>query len=439
MVVINKKNYSVDKANKIDSAKEQIFDLYKSTRKLTVDICNPLEIEDYVVQPMDDVSPPKWHLGHTSWFFETFVLKHFGRGYKALNDTYNFIFNSYYESIGERIYRPKRGSLSRPTVKEVIQYRNYVDEKICDLIQSVDGFEWEKIGKLIEFGIHHEMQHQELLLTDIKNIFGINPLRPTYIKANCSVEQKTDAIKSEFIEIKGGLREIGFDGNDFSFDNEKPIHKVFIDDFKIQNRLVTNKEYLEFINDGGYSNPVYWLSDAWAVIQKEKWNSPLYWEKIDNEWLIMTLSGLLKLNLSEPVCHVSFYEADAYARWKKKRLLTEAEWEVAASTISDDNNCNFLESRNFHPIIGKNNKNVKIMQMLGDAWEWTGSSYLSYPGYVQPEGAFGEYNGKFMCNQIVLRGGSCVTPSKHIRKTYRNFFQPDKRWQFTGIRLASEV
>ena len=418
--------------------RDELFSLYQSVRKKTEDLCKPLEIEDYVVQTIEDVSPPKWHLGHTSWFYETFILSKYLPDYKAFNDKFNFIFNSYYETAGKRVHRPKRGTLSRPTVKKVYVYRNYIDAQICKLIKNISDKSWHEIGSLIELGLHHEMQHQELLLTDLKHIYALNPLKPAYLNQN-DRDFKTGVSSDGFILYKGGVSEIGYGGDGFSFDNEKPCHNVYVNDFRLQNKLVTNKEYLDFINDGAYSDARLWLSDGWDVIQNEGWDSPLYWEKYGNEWFIMTLSGLKKLDLSEPVCHVSFYEADAFARWSKKRLPTEFEWEVAASSLNVDlNSCNFMEKNAFHPLppyeVSTNIANMQ--QLFGEVWEWTSSPYVSYPGYLQPEGAFGEYNGKFMCNQITLRGGSCVTPQLQIRKTYRNFFQCDKRWQFTGFRLA---
>ena len=408
----------------------ELISFYKSAREDTENICKPLEIEDYVIQTTEDISPPKWHLGHTSWYFETFLLQKYKPGYKTFNELFNFIFNSYYETIGNRVKRSNRGALSRPTVKEIYEYRRYVDNHMLELLES-PNIDFECV-ELIELGLNHEQQHQELLITDIKNIFASNPLKPIY--NNLTLKQSTRIEPLKFIEIKGGVHEIGSSNIHFSFDNEKPKHKVLINDFKLHNRLITNNEYLEFINDGGYSDHRLWLSDGWDKICNENWNSPLYWEKLDDEWLIMTLSGQQKLNPFEPVCHVSFYEADAFSRWSKKRLPTEAEWEIAAQN-QENKEGNFLENNNFHPIPNLDSK-TKLSQMFGDTWEWTASAYLPYPGYKQPEGVFGEYNGKFMSNQMVLRGGSCATPKNHIRETYRNFFQCDKRWQFSGIRLV---
>lgn len=408
------------------------MDSYKSVRKTTENICKPLEIEDYVIQTIEDVSPPKWHLGHSSWYFETFLLKKYKPGYKIFNESFNFIFNSYYETIGNRVKRSNRGALSRPTVKEIYEYRRYVDIHMLELLES-PNIDPEFI-ELVELGLNHEQQHQELLITDIKNIFASNPLKPIYNSSN--LKQLTEAKSLKYIEIKGGVYEIGSSSNDFSFDNEKPKHKILVNDFKLQNRLITNGEFLDFINDSCYSDHRLWLSDGWDKICSEGWKSPLYWENLDDEWFIMTLSGRKKLNLYEPVCHVSFYEADAFSRWSKKRLPTEAEWEVAAQN-QENKEGNFLENNCFHPIPNPDSK-MTLSQIFGDVWEWTASAYLPYPGYKQPEGVFGEYNGKFMSNQMVLRGGSCATPKNHIRETYRNFFQCDKRWQFSGIRLASD-
>lgn len=421
------------------SSKNSLEKLYLDVRKTTEELCKPLEIEDYTIQTIEDVSPPKWHLGHTSWFFENLILKQYSNKFQYYNDSYNFIFNSYYESLGERIERSKRGIVSRPTVKEVYLYRKNIDDKILDLINKADDKLFLKIKDLIILGLHHEMQHQELLITDIKNIFTANLIVPVYCKPPDSYKRNTMAPEQRFISYGGGIFEIGFNQDGFAFDNEKPVHKVYVNPFKIQNRLVINKEYLDFINDGGYSKSQLWLSDGWDAVQNNKWNSPLYWEKIDNEWFIKTLNGLQKINLNEPVCHVSFYEADAFARWSKKRLLTEFEWETAAYDL-DIRSGNFLENKIFHPVQPADNPGIdSVTQMFGDVWEWTNSCYLPYPGYKPLEGALSEYNGKFMSNQMVLRGGSCATPKMHIRKTYRNFFQCDKRWQFTGIRLGEDV
>jgi ergothioneine biosynthesis protein EgtB len=415
--------------------RSELKSFYTSVRQMSGEICHPLQTEDYVVQPIDDVSPPKWHIGHTTWFFETVLLQKFLPNYKPFHKLYNFVFNSYYESFGTRVARPKRGSLSRPTVKEIYAYRAAVDEQMSGLFESIDAKHWPEFSRLVILGLNHEQQHQELLVYDIKYIFANNPLRPVYQKARTRAAEIIP--NSEFVEFKGGVVKIGHVGEGFAWDNELPAHQVLLNDYKLQNRLVTNGEYLKFINDGGYNDFRHWLSDGWFAVQQQGWQCPLYWEKIDGQWFIMTLSGWRELDPNEPVCHVSFYEAEAFAKWAQKRLPTEAEWEHAARAVkANAAEGNFLDDQNYHPIpcrtIGQN----RMHQMLGDVWVWTASAYLGYPGYRQEAGALGEYNGKFMSNQMVLRGGSCATPRHHIRLTYRNFFQCDKRWPFTGIRLA---
>jgi len=407
---------------------------YLTVRQTTEALCRPLQTEDYVIQSMEDVSPPKWHLGHTSWFFETFLLRKFQPGYRVYHDLYAFLFNSYYESIGTRWARPTRGLLSRPTVKEVYAYRAYVDEKMSALIDSVGQQDWPQFYFLLDLGIHHEQQHEELIVTDMKNILSINPLKPAY-QIQMEGNETFESIHSTFIEFAGGLSEIGFAGSGFSFDNERPRHRVWLEDYRLQNRLVTNEEYLAFIRDGGYTNPLLWLSDGWAAVSERGWNAPMYWQQKENDWEIFTLSGLQKLELPEPVCHVSYYEADAYARWAGKRLPTEAELEHALEGL-DKASGNFLENGRLHPVACTSSAGKTLHQAFGDVWEWTSSAYLPYPGFSPEPGVVGEYNGKFMSDQMVLRGGSCATPASHIRDTYRNFFQCDKRWQFTGIRLA---
>jgi ergothioneine biosynthesis protein EgtB len=407
-----------------------LSDRYQSVRSLSEQICQPLAIEDYVIQTMPDVSPAKWHLAHTTWFFETFLLKPNLRDYAVFNPHFGYLFNSYYEAVGERHPRPQRGLLSRPTVEEVYRYRAYVDEAMQTLIQEqIDNVELEI---LITLGLHHEQQHQELLLTDLKHVLASNPLRPVYRSDLSLSTTQVVTPKEHWLDYPGGVYSIGYQGIEFTFDNEMPLHPVYLQDYWLAARLVTNGEYLEFIEAGGYDKPEYWLSEGWATVRTEDWRSPLYWEKIDGQWWVMTLAGLRPLNHQEPVCHVSFYEADAYARWAGKRLPTEAEWEVAASSVEQQGN--LLENGFLHPIpaTGK----TRPDQLFGDVWEWTQSAYLPYPGFKTVTGAIGEYNGKFMCNQMVLRGGSCVTPPNHIRSTYRNFFPPSARWQFSGLRLA---
>jgi len=380
---------------------------YKSIRQNTEDICKPLRTEDYVVQPVVDVSPPKWHIGHVTWFFETFVLKPNMKNYKEFNPNYNYVFNSYYETAGARVIRTDRGNLSRPTVDEIYNYRRHVD-------QAMDQFLRQPIAKEIEdiivLGFNHEQQHQELLITDIKYILGNNPLFPTY-KSDAGSKQakKKDSYfaKNDFIKFPEGIYKIGFEGKGFCFDNELKTHRVFLEDFSIANNLVTNEEYVEFINAGGYKNFNYWHSDGWSWVNENIISMPMYWYLIDGKWYNYTLAGMQLLEMDEPVCHISFYEAAAYASWKRMRLPTEFEWEAASPKFN-----------------------------WGRRWEWTESAYLPYPGFSKAPGAIGEYNGKFMVNQKVLRGASDVTSSGHSRNTYRNFFQPYLRWQYTGIRLA---
>ncbi len=407
---------------------------FREIRKQTEAICAPLEVEDYVVQPIVDVSPPKWHLGHVTWFWETFLLQAFKNTYKPYHALYNFLFNSYYESIGERVMRQKRGDLSRPTVKEVYAYRNVISEEMLDLIETVSEAKWNEFLALLELGLNHEQQHQELLLTDIKFILSQNPTKPSYCHAP---RQNGVEIESKMIEIAGGKHCIGYNGTGFCFDNEQPHHAVWIDDFKLQNRLVTNREYLEFIEDGGYRDFRHWLSEGWEWVQRESWNAPLYWEKRDGEWVEYTLSGIEPLNPNAPVCHISYFEAEAFASWKGKRLPTEAEWEVAASKTNVSMKNVLLNSGFFHPQ-PPDKVHDGFYDFLGNVWEWTNSAYLPYPRYKHSSGAVGEYNGKFMSNQMVLRGGSVATPESHIRATYRNFFHTDKRWQVSGIRLAED-
>jgi ergothioneine biosynthesis protein EgtB len=408
---------------------------YFETRKQTVKICAPLHTEDYVLQPMADVSPPKWHLGHTTWFFETFILKRFMPGYQPYHPQYSFIFNSYYESIGERVLRVNRGNLSRPTVEDVMAYRDYVDHNMSNLLNVLQDKDMSAFEKFLVIGINHEQQHQELLVTDIKYILYNNPLMPAYLSAG---ERTQTGFKKdlEFLSVPAGMKRQGFEGEGFAWDNEKPAHDIYSDDFKIANRLITNGEYLEFMNDGGYSKFNLWLGEGWDKVKAETWQAPLYWHQIDGEWMNYTLSGLKEVDPDEPVTHISFYEADAFASWAESRLLTEPEWETSANYFKPNiKNGNFVESEILHPASLNNNSEL-CAQLLGDTWEWTYSGYFPYPGYKREEGALGEYNGKFMINQMILRGGSCATPENHIRTTYRNFFHADKRWQFTGIRLA---
>lgn len=417
---------------------KSLAERFLSVRQQTMLLCKPLQPEDYVVQPVVDVSPPKWHLGHTTWFYEQFVLSEYKKGYKLFHAKYNYLFNSYYESVGERVYRSNRGNLSRPTVQEVYAYREYVDAAMQDFLQNnqPEG----KLLEILELGLQHEQQHQELLLTDIKYILGHNPLFPRYAEKSGlqpDIPMHATEIKANFITIPEGIYEIGYQGKGFKFDNEEGAHKVFLHAFQLQDRLITNREYLEFMEAGGYQDFKYWLSEAWEWINVNKVDAPLYWFRIDAQWHQYTLQGLQKIDPDSPITHISYFEADAYANWKNMRLLSEYEWEVACKSLHTDipDTANFVETEQYTPMPKQQND----LQMLGNVWEWTSSAYLPYPYFTKEEGALGEYNGKFMVNQMVLRGGSCATPRSHIRPTYRNFFHPHLRWQFTGIRLARHI
>ncbi len=412
-------------------SKSGAVESFEKVRKTSQRICAPLATEDYVIQTMDDVSPPKWHLAHTTWFFENFLLIPSHPDYREFHPRYNFLFNSYYEAVGERHPRPERGLLSRPTVEEIYHYRRHVDEFMLDLVDGADEQQWVQIEPLLTLGLHHEQQHQELLLTDIKHILGTNPLRPAY---DTPPDHPPGArVPAAWVAYPSGIAEIGFGDSGFRYDNEEPRHQVHLEAYELASTLVTNGEYLEFIEAGGYQQPRHWLSDGWATVQDEKWNAPLYWEKIDDRWWVMTLSGLKQLSENEPVSHISYFEADAYARWRDLRLPTEAEWETAAANRAVEGN--LFDSGELHPRPAASGGDEPA-QLFGDVWEWTQSPYTAYPGFRPAPGAVGEYNGKFMCNQFVLRGGSCATSANHIRATYRNFFPPQARWQFTGLRLA---
>lgn len=405
---------------------------FEHVRRDSTRLCEPLELEDFGLQAMPEVSPPKWHLAHTSWFFETFILKPYKQGYSCFHPRYEMLFNSYYNGIGDQYLRSQRGLLSRPTVHEVLEYRDFVDEAMIELLQQQDHPERDQILQRCELGLNHEQQHQELLCTDIKYSFSFNPLYPALSQAPVSVDQIADDL--EWIEFQGGKTSIGFnagdDGDTFHFDNELPVHDYLVRPFILANRLVKNAEYLQFIEDGGYQQPALWLSDGWAWVQQNTIDKPLYWQQGQDGWCEYTLYGLQPLDMNLPVCHVNYYEADAYARWLQRRLATEFEWEHAAVvsglTAAASSVC-------MHPGLDTSRG---LKQMFGSAWQWTSSSYAPYPGYQAAQGAIGEYNGKFMCNQMVLRGSSCVTPPGHSRSAYRNFFYPVDRWQFSGIRLA---
>ncbi len=420
--------------------RSELIQYFRHVRKVSEDICAPLETEDYVVQPVEDVSPPKWHLGHTTWFYEALFLDKYIPDYKPYHPTYSFLFNSYYQSLGDRWERPRRGVLSRPTVEEVYKFRQAVSERMGDLIDNISEKEWPEFHDLVILALNHEQQHQELLLTDIKYILAVNPLQPLYRKSGEKGKPATPAVKTSYVPFEGGMHRIGFQGNGFCYDNELPEHDSYVNHFKLANRLVTNAEYLEFMKEGGYKDFRHWLSDGWDTVQREKWEAPLHWKKLDNKWYEMTLGGWRKAVSDSPVCHVSYFEAEAFASWAGKRLPTEDEWEAAARlSRANQSPGNFFDDGFLHPLAAAATGKSKIFQLLGDVWEWTSSAYLPYPGYRQAAGALGEYNGKFMINQMVLRGGSCATSRDHARISYRNFFQPDKRWQFTGFRLADEL
>lgn len=417
----------------INKTKEQLLDRFTSVRKLSLEICEPLQPEDFVVQPVVDVSPPKWHLAHTTWFFETFLLKKDIPDYRLFDDDYPFLFNSYYENEGERWIRAERGVLSRPWVKEIMAYRNYVDEHMVQYLKNHELTEDQL--NVFEIGLNHEQQHQELLVYDIKHILGINPLFPVY-KRKLELDYEPN-LQAKWLEVPEGLYDIGYEGKSFHFDNEEGAHKVFLPAFKVQDRLVTNGEFLEFVEAGGYKDFNHWLMEGHDWVKKENIRAPFYWMKEGGNWYYFTLAGKEKLNLDEPVTHISFYEADAFAKWKGMRLPTEFEWEVACKLYSPQipEEANFMDGRSFRTIPRKGNN----PQFYGDAWEWTNSAYLPYPHYKKVDGALGEYNGKFMVNQMVLRGGSFATMANHIRPTYRNFFHPHLRWHFTGFRLAQYI
>jgi ergothioneine biosynthesis protein EgtB len=407
------------------------------TRRLSRELAEPLSPEDMTVQAMDDASPTKWHLAHVTWFFETFILAKHLPGYRVFDETFNYCFNSYYESQGPRQPRPKRGVLTRPSAERVLAYRAHVDEALARLFHH-EGADQAEIARLVEIGINHEQQHQELLLTDILALFAANPLRPAYRPAQPRTAKASaqDTVLG-WIDFPGGIHQVGHGGQGYAWDNETPRHDVLIHPFRLADRLVTNGEWLDFVSDGGYRTPALWLSDGWATVNREGWRAPLYWEERDGQWLAMSLAGLNPVERAAPVSHISYYEADAYARWAGKRLPTEFEWEVAASGLPIAGNN--LGTRALRPLPVDAPANGKPRQMFGDVWEWTQSAYLPYPGYRAPAGALGEYNGKFMVSQQVLRGGSCATPAGHTRATYRNFFYPHQRWQFMGLRLASEI
>lgn len=458
----------------LHSGRPDLAAQYIAVRTTTSNLCAPLSSEDQMVQSMPDASPAKWHQAHTTWFFETFVLQAYAREYLPLDERYRFFFNSYYKQLGGHPVRAQRGLWSRPSLEEIVRYRAHVDEAMLRLLEGPISPE---VAQLVTLGCNHEQQHQELIVTDIKHALWTNPLHPAYREVavpealsrklaaggkltsrevatlapspasdgSTTAKQNSRAtFPLRWIAYEGGLHSIGHEGDSFSFDNETPRHRVFLQPFRLASRLVTNAEYLEFMNDRGYSRPELWLSDGWDTINAQGWQTPLYWQQRDGDWSVYTLNGERAVNPAEPVCHISYYEADAYARWAGARLATEFEWETAAgdveietSVLDDDWRTNLLQTGWLHPAaVHPLSDNSRPAQLFGDVWEWTASQYLPYPRFSPAAGVVGEYNGKFMCNQFVLRGGSCATPPDHIRCTYRNFFPPHARWQFSGIRLA---
>ena len=406
---------------------------YGNVRAASAALAAPLSDADATVQSMPDASPAKWHLAHTSWFFEAMVLAPNSPGYRLFDGRFNFLFNSYYESVGPRQPRPLRGLLTRPTLADVLAYREHVDSGVAELLKQAPP---ENVLKIIELGCHHEQQHQELLLTDILHLFAQNPLRPAYKDAVPLTVESTEKAMPNYQSFAGGLVDIGHTGSGFAFDSEGPRHSVQIEPYRLADRLVTNGEWAEFISDGGYRNPLLWLSDGWTGVQEEGWVAPLYWEARDGEFWTMTLRGAQPVDLDAPVAHVSYFEADAFATWAERRLPTEAEWEFAAQKLPVTGN--LLNSSRLRPKPAPA-ATGELRQMFGDVWEWTRSAFMPYPRFRPMPGALGEYNGKFMSGQFVLRGGSCVTPEDHVRATYRNFFAPHARWQFSGLRLAEDA
>lgn len=416
-----------------------IRDRYIRVRLHSQSICQTLAPEDFVIQSMDDVSPLRWHLAHTTWFFETFVLKTLPN-FRPVSESFEYLFNSYYNTVGDQFPRSRRGTLSRPTVDEIVAYRREVDERMILALDDASAMD-DETARVIDLGLQHEQQHQELMLTDIKHVFSCNPIFPAVFDAP---SKPSSPIEKSWINFDAGVREIGHDGDGFAFDNESPRHRVFTEPFQIANTLVTNADYQAFIDDGGYTRPEYWLAMGWNWVRENGITSPLYWLRHDDAWHEFTTGGVVPLHPHHPVTHISYFEADAFARWSGARLPTESEWEVACGDapikgeFADDL---IEEGFAIHPSqsIAPESSAGQLHGMFGSVWQWTSSSYNAYPGYRVPPGALGEYNGKFMCNQYVLRGGSCATPRGHVRRTYRNFFPPEARWQFMGLRLARSL
>lgn len=422
-------------ARPADRDRAALLDDYCRVRHFTEQICEPLSVEDHMLQVAVEASPPRWHLAHVTWFFETFLLRPYSPGYRIFHDRFEYLFNSYYEQTGSGFWpRPERGLLSRPSVAEIHDYRRHVDIAMARLISDCPDADWPVVAGRLVTGINHEQQHQELLVTDIKRNLAYNPLRPAY-RADLPQAPRAEPSPAGYIEHEGGVVEIGARGDGFAWDNEYPRHRVHLEPFALADRLVTNGEYLAFVEDGGYADPALWLSDGWAAIRERGWQAPLYWERGGDGWQVMTLAGMRALNPAEPVAHLSYYEAEAFATWAGRRLPSEAEWEHAAAGVAIEGN--LVETARLHPWPAGEGTGAP-RQLFGDCWEWTASAYLPYPGYRQPAGAIGEYNGKFMCSQMVLRGGSCATSLDHLRLSYRNFFYPYERWQYMGLRLAED-
>jgi ergothioneine biosynthesis protein EgtB len=415
--------------------RDELLSHFLWVRSETERLAAPLSEEDQVVQSMPDASPTKWHRAHVTWFFETLILIPHAGGYQPFRDQFVYLFNSYYDTVGERHPRPERGLLTRPTAAEIADYRRHVDTAMAAFIADADSETWDIAGPLVVLGLHHEQQHQELILMDILHAFSRNATHPAYQAYRASPAREAPALS--WFGYTGGVGEIGHGGLEFAFDNEGPRHKVYAAPFQLASRSVTNSEWKAFMADDGYRRPELWLSDGWATVQQTGWDAPLYWQQVDGTWCAMSLSGLQQINDQAPVCHVSLYEADAYARWAGKRLPSEAEWEIAAQPLAIEGNFQGDGLLRTAPAMGAATDAPE--QMFGDVWEWTQSSYGPYPGFKPVAGAVGEYNGKFMSSQMVLRGGACVTPQGHTRATYRNFFYPHMRWQFSGVRLADDA
>ncbi len=396
--------------------------------------CEPLRTEDFGLQGAPETSPPKWHLAHTTWFFETFVLKPFQKNFRPWHPQFEQLFNSYYNGVGEQFPRSRRGLLSRPSVDEILDYRHGIDQRVLALLNDQQHPDNASILERVELGLHHEQQHQELFFTDIKYSFSMNPLYPA-LQSGGVADGAVTPPPLQWSSCEGGLLHFGHRGDGFCYDNETPLHRAFVEPFVFANRLITNGEYLDFINDKGYERPELWLADGWTEVQRQGWKAPLYWHRQDDVWFEYRLQGLQPMNSAHPVCHVSAYEADAFARWRDARLPTEFEWEAIAQTLPVEGE--FIEKGIYHPL--PSSEDSHLQQIFGSLWEWTSSAYGPYPNFVPAAGTIGEYNGKFMCNQWVLRGGSCVSSQSHLRASYRNFFYPRDRWQFSGIRLAGRI